>query len=449
MSRPGILIAALISLGVAGCSGAVFTPMDQEAQPIVGPAPRLNTTPMAPALACMRQFRNRNLRVGVSDLVDGTGVMEGGTQNSRALSQRPDMMMVVALAATGAHLVNRSSVNVAEWEMNKAMEKKLGDGRQATVDNQRVNFRPIRAGVLLGSTHYVTGAITELNWNIDSGVAEAGAYSAALGRRTYRISIAVDIVVTDTQTTEIVHARSYKKQLVGMETNANFFRFFARDSVLKAIANGNAAAKAVTDTMELFNANLGEKQNEPVQTALRWVIELAAYDVMRTLGRTGPRCDEHLPPYSLDEPAFAFSPTATGGARSAPISARADALQEQPSNTAVASEPTPQPSRPQAVAASTAPAPAEPAARPTPTRTVAKTAPAQRVATQRAERPASVELASLSPAGDTQSLGTKALGDEGAVTEVASAENASRGGGEPRFMSGALRPLEPTFNKAH
>lgn len=315
---------------------------------MIGPAPRLNQTPMALALACMKHVKSRDLRIGVSDLVDGTGVMEGLSQNSRALSQRPDMMMVVALAAAGASLVNRSSVNVAEWELNKAMEKKLGDGRPAMIENERVNFRPIKAGTLLGSTHYVTGAITELNWNISSGVAEAGAYSLGVGKRTYRISIAIDIVVTNTQSTEIVHARSYKKQLVGMETTANFFRFFARDSILGAIAQGNATTRAVTDALELFNANLGEKQNEPTQTALRWLIELAAYDVMRNLRRGGAQCDQYLPPDSIEGAPAAAVVAASATPRqsyAAPISVRAEAPSSAP--VAVASVP----------GASTAPAP--------------------------------------------------------------------------------------------
>jgi curli production assembly/transport component CsgG/holdfast attachment protein HfaB len=222
--------------------------------------------------------------------------MEGGTQNSRALSQRPDMMMTVALATSGAQLVNRSSVNVVEWEMNKAMEKKLGDGRTSRMNQQKVDFRPIKAGILLGSTHYVTGAITELNWNISSNVAEGGAFSVAVGRRTYRISIAVDVVVTNTQTTEIVHARSYKKQLVGFETNANYFRFMNHDSATKLFASGNAAAVTAVSALELFQANLGEKQSEPTQTALRWVIELAAYDIMRNLTGGGQSCDPLLLP---------------------------------------------------------------------------------------------------------------------------------------------------------
>lgn len=281
-----------LSMALAGCTSIV--PMQEDVAPITGPAPRLNTTPMAPALACMATQGRSDLRIGVADFVDGTGVMEGGTQNSRALSQRPDMMMTVALSSAGAHLVNRSSVNVAEWEMNKAMEKKLGDGRSNRILNQKVDFRPIKAGILLGSTHYVTGAITELNWNLSSNVAEGGAFSVSAGRRTYRISIAVDVVVTNTQTTEIVHARSYKKQLVGFETNANYFRFMHQDTAARLLASGNAAAAAASSALELFQANLGEKQNEPTQTALRWVIELAAYDIMRNLRPGGGSCDRYL-----------------------------------------------------------------------------------------------------------------------------------------------------------
>jgi curli biogenesis system outer membrane secretion channel CsgG len=285
-------ISLCLSLALAGCTSIV--PVQEDVAPLTGPAPRLNTTPMAPALACMATQGRSDLRIGVADFVDGTGVMEGGTQNSRALSQRPDMMMTVALSSAGAHLVNRSSVNVAEWEMNKAMEKKLGDGRTSRIHNQKVDFRPIKVGILLGSTHYVTGAITELNWNLSSNVAEGGAFSVSAGRRTYRISIAVDVVVTNTQTTEIVHARSYKKQLVGFETNANYFRFMHQDTAARLIASGNVAAAATSSALELFQANLGEKQNEPTQTALRWVIELAAYDIMRHLKPGGTTCDRYL-----------------------------------------------------------------------------------------------------------------------------------------------------------
>lgn len=294
----GIALAAAL----AGCSG-LRPPLDHEVAPVVGPPPRLNTTPMAAALACLRAHHPpRSIRIGVSNFVDGTGAMEGGTQYSHAITQRPDLMMITALAAAGAHLVNRSSVAVTQWEMNEAMHKKLGDGHSRIIDHRHIAFRPIRAGIILGSTDYVTGAVTELNWNIDSGVAEAGAYSVGVGRRTYRISIAVDVVVTNTQTTEIVFAKSYKKQLVGFEATANFFRFVNENTALQILSLGSAnAAAAVAKELELFDANLDEKRNEPTQTALRWVIEVAAYDIMRHLTHVGRSCDALLPPNSLHD----------------------------------------------------------------------------------------------------------------------------------------------------
>ena len=363
MVRLPAFMCVAITIGLAGCSS--FTPADQDVVPVMGPAPRVNTTPMATALACIASQKSlRDLRIGVSDFVDGTGVMEGGSQNSRAISQRPDLMMVTALSAAGAHLVNRSSVNVAEWEMNKAIEKKLGDGHPEVVDNQTIQFRPVHTGIILGSTHYVTGAVTELNWNIDSGVAEAGAYSLNLGKRTYRISVAIDVVVTNSQTTEIVFAKSYKKQLVGFESTANFFRFFNENAAASILSLGGANATTVAQELELFDANLDQKDNEPTQTALRWIIELAAYDIMRDLKHTGSSCDSLLPPSTFDN---GINPaTADAGPVPAPMPPPGSFAEAAPQNAAVKPDPAvAQKSGATGVAAAppaAAPPPAKPAA---------------------------------------------------------------------------------------
>jgi len=385
MFRVWACLGILAAAGLAGCSA--FTPNTKDVAPVVGPAPHLNTTPMAPALACIRAYSRktfRNLRIGVNDFVDGTGVMEGGTQYSRALTQRPDMMMVVALASAGAHLVNRSSVNVAEWEMKQAMEKKLGDGRKEVVDGQPVDFRPIHTGVILGSTDYVSGAITELNWNISSGVAEGGAYSAAVGKRTYRISIAIDVMVTNTQTTEIVYAKSFKKQLVGFETNANFFRFVNQNTALQIVSLGNAATAAATQALELFDANLGEKQNEPTQVALRWVVELSAYDIMRRLTHAGTKCDSLLPKGTFDEE----PPEVTAGAMLSGASAATLVNGQSASATDKPAVAAPQ-------AAAVSPAKREPAA--VPAKQEAAAAPIEKVAVA-APEPAAPEEKAAPPA---------------------------------------------------
>lgn len=288
------MLAALLCFG--GCAKLQQSKLVKDVQVLMGPAPKANETPMQVPLACLAQFNTAaSYRLGVADFVDATGVMEGGTANSRAFNQRADMMMVVALSRGGAHLVNRNSTNVSEWELRNAMEKKLGDGRPVVSENQTVEFRPVRAGSMLGSTHYVSGAITELNWNISSSVGELGAYSLGLGKRTYRISIAIDVMLTDTVTTEVVHARSYKKQLVGYETSAGFFRFMSVPSASSLVGMSDQMMKS----LEVFNTNIGDKQNEPQQAALRWLIELSAYDLLRSISGRGERCDRLLPPGTL------------------------------------------------------------------------------------------------------------------------------------------------------
>lgn len=251
-----------------------------------GPMPTRSATPMRDALACLAAELppGLDLRIGVADVTDGTGAMVDSETMSRALTQRPDLMMVVALAQAGVRLVNRSSTAVAEWELKQALERRLGDGSEITVGGNTVKFRPVQVGGILGSTHYVIGALTELNWNVDSGVAEVGAFGFAAGTRGYYISIAFDVLITNTATTEIAMARAYNKQLFGREMKAGFFRFFDIGRVGRNVG-----------PFELFEASIGSKKNEPVQTAVRWVIETAAFDMVRELANLGDACEEYLP----------------------------------------------------------------------------------------------------------------------------------------------------------
>jgi len=178
---------------------------------------------MHAALVCQRKMVTvvPDIRFGVADFVDASGATPGGGDiNAKYFSQRPDLMLIVALSRAGVHLVNRSSTGVAEWEQKQAMERKLGDGRPTVVGNTRFDYRPVRAGEFLGSSYYINGAITELNWNIYTDTKEFGAFGVTAGHRTYRIAMAVDLVVSNSLTTEIVFARSYSKQVVGYEVGA-------------------------------------------------------------------------------------------------------------------------------------------------------------------------------------------------------------------------------------
>ena len=53
-------------------------------------------------------------------------------------------------------IVNRKDIEMSKWTQ-EAMEKRLGDGHDIKVGEDIVPFRPIAAGEILGSTHYLTG----------------------------------------------------------------------------------------------------------------------------------------------------------------------------------------------------------------------------------------------------------------------------------------------------
>ncbi len=283
------VVLALGMIGLGGCT--TWTPQYSNVTPVTGPAPYANRTPMQAALVCLQASARAtpDLRLGVADFIDGSGASLGdGDVNGRYFSQRPDLMLIVALSKTGVRLVNRTSTAVAEWEMRQAMDRRLGEGKQVVVGQTRFDYRPVRAGEFLGSTFYINGAITEINWSLSSNVEEGGFLGATAGRRTYRVSIAIDLVVTNSLTTEVVFARSYSKQLVGYESGAGVFRFVEASIMPKS-------------RVELFQANIGQKQNEPVQAALRWLVELSGYETVSALTGGDARCDALVPGQDTEE----------------------------------------------------------------------------------------------------------------------------------------------------
>ena len=281
------IAASLIAL-TAGCtSTADFSGEIPEDLPLLsGPQATADVrTPVADALECVADNRNRNqdLRIAIADIVDGTGARTNGDAGSPLLTQRPDLMFTVGLFRTGVRTLNRTTLRVAEWELGQAMDMRLGEGGPVEHEGDTFDFRPLPAGVLLGSTHYVTGALTEVNWNTNSSVTEGGLLGISAGTRIFSINVAADITVTDTRTTEIVFAESYQKTLVGREVSRGVFRFF----------DFTPGAKT---QVELFDLSVTEQQNEPVHRAVRWLMELAAYDVAAEMTRTSRVCDPVLSP---------------------------------------------------------------------------------------------------------------------------------------------------------
>jgi curli biogenesis system outer membrane secretion channel CsgG len=285
-----LTVVALLALSACTTPPDLSGTMGQ-ITPIKGPSPELTTTPVKDALICVDKYRNKcqDLRIAIGDIVDGTGARTFQDGSSTLLPQRPDMMFTVAMYDTGIKIINRNATKIAEWEMVQSMEKRLGEGRTTIVEDQNFDYRPVAAGSMLGSTHFVTGALTEVNWNIHSSDVKNNIAGVFRTEKQYHISVAVDLMVSDTRTTEITLARSYTKQIVGKELSNGVFRFFDIGDQSAGIG-----------PLELFDASAGAQSNEPVQNAVRWLMDTAAYDIASTMTHTSKRCDDKLIPDPVD-----------------------------------------------------------------------------------------------------------------------------------------------------
>jgi curli biogenesis system outer membrane secretion channel CsgG len=284
-------VAALTASGLmlSACASPVAGPSGLYAQP-TGDAPVVaNPTPYSPALVCLAEYaRARNLnapRIAVGRIGDYTGKLEADG-SGRKLTQGASLMAMSALAKAGVPLVERYDTSVSELELKYANSKLISDaptaGGQAPAD-----YRRILAGQVPGSDFYLVGGITELNFDIASnGVGAAGGSTyggggkanttAAAGASTYVMNVGLDLRLINTRTLEVVDVISYQKQLIAHQIGVGLFQVW----------NGNA-----------FSITAGEGGMEPLQLAVRSVIERATVEMVANLyGMPGPRACMHADP---------------------------------------------------------------------------------------------------------------------------------------------------------
>lgn len=274
----------LRALGVAGSAAAVLSgcisasagPNGQYAAPIGNAPVTANPTPYSAALYCMANYaRSYNLpspRIAVARIADYTGTVsaDGGRQITGGAS----LMAMTALAKSGARIVERYDTSVSEMELRYANNRLIGDEGAGGAED--VQYRRIIAGQVPGSDFYIVGGITEVNYNIRSGGFDLAAgqantdtpLSTAFAGKAYVMNIAIDLRLVQTTTLEVVDVVSYQKQIVGREISAGIFDFL----------DGN-----------VFDFSAGEGGLEPVQLAVRALIERATVEFMANLyGAPGP-----------------------------------------------------------------------------------------------------------------------------------------------------------------
>lgn len=271
-----VVVACATAALLGGCISTSAGPQGLYATPIGNAPVTANPTPYSAALYCMADYARRyNLpspRMAVGRIADYTGTVsaDGGRQVTGGAS----LMAMTALAKAGARMVERYDTSVSEMELRYANNRLIGDSGPGGADD--VQYRRILAGSVPGTDFYIIGGITEVNYNIRSaGFDMAGGQatsqtplSAAFAGKVYVMNIAMDLRLVQTTTLEVVDVVSYQKQIIGREVSAGVFDFL----------NGN-----------VFDISAGEGGLEPVQLAVRALIERATVEFMANLyGAPGP-----------------------------------------------------------------------------------------------------------------------------------------------------------------
>lgn len=276
IARPLKLGTALAALALlSGCTGSTAGSNGLYARPIGNAPVTANPTPYSAALYCLADYARRyNLpspRIAVGRISDYTGTVapDGGRQITGGAS----LMAYSALGKAGARIVERFDTSVSELELRYANNKLIGDEAEGPEGNQ---YRRILAGQVPGSDFYIVGGITEVNGNLyssgfDAGMGEVDSNrggSGIIAGKTYVMNIAMDLRLVQTTSLEVVDVISYQKQIVGREVSAGLFDFL----------NGN-----------VFDLSAGQGGLEPVQLAVRAMVERATVEMMANLyGAPGP-----------------------------------------------------------------------------------------------------------------------------------------------------------------
>ncbi|HEY2709485.1 MAG TPA: holdfast anchoring protein HfaB [Caulobacteraceae bacterium] len=276
--KRAVALLGASGLVLSACASPVAGPQGMYARP-TGNAPVIaNPTPYSAALVCEAEYaRSHNInapRIAIGRIADYTGKYEADG-SGRKLTQGASLMAMSAFAKAGVPLVERYDTSVSELELKYANSKLISDNPVAGGEKP-ADYRRIMAGQVPGSDFYIAGGITELNFNIASNGASGGAggvnandLKGTVGASTYIMNVGLDLRLVNTRTLEVVDVISYQKQVVAHQVGVGLF----------AISNGIG-----------WDAAVGEGGQEPLQLAVRSVIERAATEMVANLyGMPGPQ----------------------------------------------------------------------------------------------------------------------------------------------------------------
>jgi curli biogenesis system outer membrane secretion channel CsgG len=269
-AKPLVFLIAMVAL--SGCISTSGDDTGRYTAPIGGSPVITNETPYSDALRCFDRYTaGKPLRVAVGQIADYTGKYESDN-SGRKLTQGAALMAMSALSKAGVPMVERYDTSVAEMELKYANNKLISDNKVGPDPNPAQNgndYRKIFAGSIPGSNYYIVGGITELNFNIrsegangDAGQTATNGIKGTAGANIYVMNVGMDLRLVDTDTLEVVDVVSYQKQIIGHQIQAGVFDFLGHT---------------------FFDASVGESALEPIQLAVRSVIERAVLQMVTRL----------------------------------------------------------------------------------------------------------------------------------------------------------------------
>ena len=274
----GTAISSVAAVSILASCGTIYgaldkTAMGTKAVPVAsGAGVSNNLTPMDPMLECYADRLKRSGRVpvaiAVGEVRDYTG--KQSADEGFAITQGGSLMAYSALGKLlpGIKLSERFDPRIADMELNYGTNRQLGDGASHTIDGMDgsppadVPWLPYFGGSVLKSDYYIVGGITEVNYNIRSGGSELRVGQIGPKVRTFTMNIAVDLRIVSTQSLQVIDTVSVQKQITGYEVGFNVFRFFGTD---------------------LYDVNIGQKSQEPIQMGGRMAIEHGVLDLTQTV----------------------------------------------------------------------------------------------------------------------------------------------------------------------
>jgi outer membrane protein OmpA-like peptidoglycan-associated protein len=283
MKTQAALALTVAAVTVSGCTpllGGATTRFERlgpgEAPVVIGPPVRDNYTPMNPALACLaNQIQEANrpkLTIAVDDIKDYTG--QYNINEGNAITQGGSLMVMSALGKLDGtvNVADRFNTDVTQMELSFMNQRELGDGQTHIVgtgpDAKAVPWIPYYGGSIDASKYYITGGITELNYNVQSGGAQFQINQIGPKDRVYTEDVGIDLELVDTKTLLVVKSVSLVKELTGYEVGFNIFQFFGSN---------------------LYDLNIGNKSQEPAQLGVRTLLEDGVLRLVASAEDLNPR----------------------------------------------------------------------------------------------------------------------------------------------------------------